>query len=79
MKVEILNKLIKKAKSKKDGVYSHNGLPYSVRKGNVLNIATSKSEICRFSFGFLVVIWRGEDQTINEIKIKLQEFLNKKD
>ena len=35
MKIALWNKLVDKAKSKNDGVYSYQGIKYAVKKGNI--------------------------------------------
>lgn len=52
MKRTDLEKIIEKAKVKKDGVYSYNGIAYSV-KDNRVWLLTDGYSCWQFSFGFL--------------------------
>lgn len=50
---ENCNKIIDKAKIKKDGVYKFRGVGYRVRNGRVTHFSCS-GNLYAFSFGFLV-------------------------
>lgn len=69
MKAELLNKIIERAKNKKDGVYSYQHTAYSVKSGYV-GFVGAGGEIYQFVYGFLAVIGTYKYQSEARDKIK---------
>lgn len=69
LKEDIRDKLIKKAKSKEDGIYSYDGVLYRVKDGNLTHYAKN-GEIIQASGYFDAVVGKYEftDQARKKLK-----------
>ncbi len=74
MKQEQLNEIIKKSKTKNNGVYSHKGILYAVKSKFPVLFAYSGS-IKQFSTGFLIIL--GKDINPWDYKKELKRLLEK--
>ena len=67
MKQDILNEMIERAKTKKDGIYQYKSNYYGIYNNSIFAYSNYLGEICERSFGFSVARGKVERYKIKEI------------
>lgn len=73
MNPEIINEIIEKSKTKKDGIYSHKGIDYRV-SSNRVKFLSDGWKIYQLCYGFVSVVYDPKEYNRMNLKKKMKEI-----